>query len=94
MDFSYIKFLLYINKNEKVSKSQLCKHFNITPSDAHKIICYLKENDYITFCGDTHFYSLHKGKHIIKFLLIDWLSKNALSIIAIIISIIALFKQS
>lgn len=92
MDFAYLKFLLYINKKEKVSKSELCKHFNISPNDAVKIFSYLKDNDYIVYAGDNCCRSIYKGKHIISFILINWLYKNFLSIIAIIISIIALFK--
>lgn len=94
MDFSYIKFLLYINKKEHVSKSELCKQFNITPSDAFKIFTYLKDNDYIVYASDTSCRSTYKGQHIIRVLFVNWLLKNFLSIIAIIISIIALFKQN
>lgn len=92
MDFVYLKFLLYINSKEKVSKSELCKHFNISPSDAVKITSYLINNDYIVYAGDTYFRSIYKGKHIIFYIFVNWLYKNLLAIVAIVISIIALFK--
>lgn len=92
MDFSYFKYLSYINKHGKISWVELTKHFNISKSETIEIVSTLKQQGYISYRGDTQVISTIKGKSFIKSFILKWLSKNILPIIAIIISIIALFN--
>lgn len=92
MDLSSIKILLYCNTLKKFTKNDIQKHFNLTPNECRTVINFLKDNGYITYIGDIYYKSSSKGKSLLKTLFIKWISNNALAIIAIIISIIALFK--
>lgn len=95
MDYKSKKVLKYLNKHGSMTFS-LAKLFKIFP-DIDKdylveIIHNLNKNDYIKFIGDSSIKSTNKGKTYFYSLFINWLSNNLLAIIAIIISIIALFK--
>ena len=92
MDLSSIKILLYCNTLKKFTKNDIQKHFNLTPNECRTVINFFKDNGYITYIGDIYYKSSSKGKSLLKTLFIKWISNNALAIIAIIISIIALFK--
>lgn len=99
MDFSYFKYLPYINKQDKISYKQICNKFSVDKTDARNILITLAKNEYLTHIGDTYFKSTFKGKHFIKSLVAEWLFKNLLAIIDLIIAIlgvviafIALFK--
>lgn len=91
MDLSYIKYLHYINKNNKTFPKDLSKQFNLDLEDARNILKMLENEGYIIY--NNPFYNpTFKSKHLIKSIILDWTYHNILSIIAIIISIIALFN--
>lgn len=92
MDFSYFKYLPYINKQDRVSYKDICNKFGIVKSDAQNILITLAKNDYLKHSSDIYYKSTFKGKHFFKSILLEWLFRNLLSIVAIIISIIALFN--
>ena len=92
MSFSYIEILLYCNKHSPVSFSTIRDKFKMTSGEVHSLTNELKELGYIYYVGSTSFSTTYKGKTVIKSLICKWLFNNLLAIIAIIISIIALFK--
>ena len=92
MDFSYYKYLFYANKKSKISRKQLQNDFNLDNNDTYNILNTLSDNGYIKFSYDVYYQPTYKGKHLIKSFITKWLYTNLLAIIAIIISIIALFK--
>lgn len=99
MDFSYYKYLKFINKQPKVSYHNLADKYNLDKQDARNILITLAKNEYLAHIGDTYFKSTFKGKHFIKSLVAEWLFKNLLAIIDLIIAILgvviafmALFK--
>lgn len=92
MDFSYYKYLYYVKDLDKFSYNNLCTKFNISRNDARNILQTLSNNGYIQHYQDIEYKVTFKGKHFVKSLLSKWLFTNLLAIIAIIISIIALFK--
>lgn len=91
MDFSYFKYLPYINKQDKISYKNICDKFGISKEDAKNILMTLARNDYLAHSADIYYKTTFKGKHFLKSIVLEWLFRNLLSIIAIIISIIALF---
>ena len=92
MDFSYYKYLTYISKNGFTTKDDLKRVFHLCSDDVNEILNTLKENGYIIVLQDYMYYSTYKGKTFLPSALFSWIIQNFLSIIAIIISIIALFK--
>lgn len=92
MDFPYYKYLIYTNKQGKICRKDLCDKFNLNNNDVYNIINTLSDNGYIKFSRDVYYVPTYKGKHFIISLIAKWLFTNFLAIIAIIISIIALFK--
>lgn len=92
MNFSYFKFMIYINKHSPIHWLDLTSAFGITKTEAKETVNYLSANKYISPVGDTKYRSTYKGKHFIKSIFLDWIFNNLLAIIAIVISIIALFK--
>lgn len=92
MDLSSIKILLYCNSLKKFTQKDIQDHFNLDTRECREIMHLLRDNGYITYIGDICYKSSSKGKSILKTLFIKWLSNNILAIIAIVISVIALFK--
>ncbi len=99
MDFSYYKYLKFINKQPKVTYHNLVDRYKLDTLDARNVLITLAKNEYLTHIGDTYYISTFKGKHFIKSLVSEWLFKNLLAIIDLIIAIfgviiafIALFK--
>lgn len=92
MDFSYYKYLFYIKKLDKVSYKELCNQFGLSKNDAQNILQTFSSNEFIKFYGDTYYTVTFKSKYFIKSFIFKWIFNNLLAIIAIIISIIALFK--
>lgn len=92
MDKSFNKFLRYFNKHSEVSFDELRNAFNLEFMDAIEVIKTLSKNQYIISLGDNKYKSTYKAKTIRKSSVLSWLFNNWLSIIATIISIIALFK--
>lgn len=100
MDFSYYKYLRFINKQPKVTYQDLVDRYKLDKLDSRNILITLARNEYLTHIGDTYYISTFKGKHFIKSLLAEWLFKNLLAIIDLIIAIfglviafVALFKE-
>lgn len=89
-----IKILNYICKNPIVLVDQLMKYFNLSKEDLTANLVVLRNLDLIekdcNFRG--YVYPTFKGKNYFKSFIQNWLYNNFLAIIAIIISIIALFK--
>lgn len=92
MPFSYMKILLYCNKNSPVSFSTIRDKYKMTRNEVHSLISELKDMGYIYYVGDSSFSTTYKSRTIIKSFISQWLFNNLLAIIAIIISIIALFQ--
>ena len=92
IDFSYLKFLIYCNKKDKVSRAELCDHFNISSREISKIFSYLKENNYIIYIGETYYASTYRGKHIIQSAVFSFINVNIINILALVVSIIALIR--
>ena len=92
MDKSFNKFLKYINKNHIVSLDELESKFKLSTYETYEIIKTLQKNDYIIPLGDDEYQSTYKSKTYKKSSFLNLLYTNWLTIIAIIISIIALFK--
>ena len=93
LDKSFYKFLKYINKKKIVSLDEFIKHYNLDVYEAYEIIKILCKNQYIIAIGDNKYKATYKSKNHLKSSFVAWLINNWLSIIAIIISIIALFKK-
>ena len=94
MDRSFNKFLKYINEKKIVSLKEFEKHFNLNMYETVEIIKTLCKNQFILPIGDDKYQATYKSKTYFKNSIVSWLINNWLSIIAIIISIIALFKQA
>ena len=92
MDFAYYKYLIYANKIGKISRKNLKDKFNLDTNEAYNILNTLSNNGYIKFSNDVYYIPTYKGKHFMQSLIARWLFNNLLAIIAIVISIIALFK--
>lgn len=90
MDFSYFKFLIYINKNNKIHWLDLSKKFNLTKTETLEIENYLKSNGYIHCVGDTNIEPTYKGKHFISSAIFSFVNVNIIDILALIVSIIAI----
>lgn len=92
MDFSYFKYLIYINIEGFTTISDLQSAFNLKNEDIQDILNTLIKNGYVRVFKDFMYFPTYKGKHFILSSTFKWLYNNILSIIAIVISLIALFK--
>lgn len=92
MDFSYFKFMNYINKHKKIDWIDLTIDFKISKSEAREIVKRLRENGYISSVGDTGYLPTIKGKNFILDYFMRWLGINLIAILALIVSIIALIR--
>lgn len=92
MDKSFNKFLKYINKNNIVSLDDFENKFKLNTYETYEIIKTLQKNNYIISLGDDEYQATYKSKTYKNSSFLDWIYANWLSIIAIIVSIIALFK--
>ena len=93
MDFNSLKVLHIINKSSKEKDVKLILSESELPEDDFYEIMYsLEQEKYIKFPVGGYAESTNKGKTYFSKLIINWLINNVLAIIAIIISIIALFN--
>ena len=92
MDFSYFKYMFYINKHKNINWTDLCIDFKVSKPEAREIVKYLRDTGYISNVSDTRYISTIKGQKFFTTFISQWLLNNLLAIIAIVISIIALFK--
>lgn len=90
MSFSYIKILLYCNKHSPVSFSTIRDEFKITSNEVRALASELKELGYIYYVGENSISTTYKARTIIKSLIYEWLFKNLLAIIDLIIASIGL----
>ena len=90
MNFSYLKFLMYINKNRKIHWLDLSKKFNLSKAETLEIVNYLKANGYIHYIGDTNVEPTYKGKHFISSSVFSFINVNIIDILALIVSIVAI----
>ena len=93
LDFNSLKVLSIINKLSKETDIDIV--FNkskLTEDDFYEIVSNLEKNDYIKFPIGGYVESTNKGKTYFSKLIFHWFTSNFLAIIAILISIIALFK--
>lgn len=93
MDFNSFKILQEINKyNDLVDTDVILEKVKLPKDDFLEILYELKKNHYIKLPGDAMVETTNKGKTFLSSCILSWLIHNSLSIIAIIISIIALFN--
>lgn len=90
MNFSYLKFLMYINKNRKIHWLDLSKKFKLSRTETREIIDYLNSNGYVHYIGDTNIEPTYKGKHFIISAIFSFININIIDILALIVSIIAI----
>lgn len=90
LNFSYLKFLMYINKKCKIHWLDLSKKFNLSKTETREIVNYLKSNGYIHYIGDTNIEPTYKGKHFISSAIFSFININIIDILALIVSIIAI----
>ena len=92
MSFSYYKYLFYINNEGFTTVCDLQSAFHLNDEDIQDILNTLIKNGYVRVFKDFMYFRTYKGKHFIPSAICKWLYDNFLAIIAIIISIVALFK--
>lgn len=95
MDFNTKKILKIINKMSKKSYIDIdtvVNKSNIPKDDFIEIMDNLFKNDFIKFPNNGYVETTNKGKTYLQTIKFKWFYDNILSIIAIIISIIALLK--
>lgn len=92
MDFSYYRYLVYINIEGFTTIEDMKSAFGLNTEDIQNILNTLIQNGYVRIYKNFMYFPTYKGKHFFLSKLCKWLYNNFLSIIAIIISIIALFK--
>ena len=93
MDFNSLKVLHIINKISKETDVEIILSKSKLPEDDfYEIMHSLEQEKYIKFPIGGYVESTNKGKTFFSKLIATWLINNILAIIAIIISIIALFN--
>ena len=93
MDFNSLKILHIINKKSKeIDVKIILSESNLPEDDFYEIMYSLEREKYIKFPIGGYVESTNKGKTYFSKLITNWLINNVLAIIAIIISIIALFN--
>ena len=93
MDFNSLKVLHIINKTSKETDVKIILSKSKLPEDDFYEIMYsLEKENFIKFPIGGYVESTNKGKTYFSKLIANWLINNVLAIIAIIISIIALFN--
>ena len=94
MTFSYLNVLHFCNKhlitNPVVTYSDLIPKFKLNNTEINNLINDLLSLNLIIKVSDTSFTTTYKGKHAISSYFIDWFFKYIVSIIALIVSVIAL----
>lgn len=93
MDFNSLKVLHIINKTSKETDVKIILSKSKLPEDDFYEIMYsLEKENFIKFPIGGYVEPTNKGKTYFSKLIANWLVNNVLAIIAIIISIIALFN--
>ncbi len=93
MDFNSLKVLHIINKySDETDIDVIVNKSKIPKDDFVEIMMYLEKHEYIKFTHSGYVESTNKGKTYFSKIFISWIINNFLAIIAIIISIIALYN--
>lgn len=95
MDKNTYKILKFFNSHPKdvFSISEIAKSYpNISTRDIREMVLLLRENGYLRFVGDAQFQATNKGKTYKNVNRTKWISKNIIAILALIVSVIALFR--
>lgn len=90
MNFSYFKFMRYINKHKVIHYLDLATRFGISEFEAKEIVDYLYANKYISSSNFIDYVPTYKGKHFIRSAVFSFINVNFIDILALIVSIIAL----
>ena len=90
MNFSYFKFMRYINKHKVIHYLDLATHFGISEFEAKEIANYLYANKYVSSSNFIDYVPTYKGKHFIRSAIFSFINVNFIDILALIVSIIAL----
>ena len=94
MDYSYFKYMSYINKHKKISWVDMSDYFKISKDDAREIVNVLKEQGYIRYIGDTQLIPTIKGKYFKKSYILSFINVNIVNILALIVSILAFIEAT
>ena len=97
MDKNTYKVLKFYNSHypEKYSVSSISKFFSkLSIKELLEITNYLYKNGYLRFCGDNLFQSTNKGKTYKSVNHQEWLSKNIVAILALVVSILAFIEST
>lgn len=95
MDKNTRKILKFYNAhpNDLFSMSSVSKIFsNFSTKDIKEITNFLCDSGYLRIVSGNLYQSTNKGKTYNKVVFNNWISKNIVSIFALIVSIIALFR--
>lgn len=95
MDFNSLKILKFLckNKNNRYSIISLCEQFpKISKDHVVEVVNTLYKNNYIKYVTDTSIKVTNKGKTYFSVVFLNWISTNIIAILALIVSIIALFR--
>lgn len=96
MDYQTRKVLKYINKNSTKNFSLIRLTYvfpNISKDYLIEIVNYLRQNKYIKYVGvNGYIKPTNKGKTYFSVACSNWILKNIIAILALIVSIIALFR--
>ena len=96
MPYSYIKFLNYCNKylskHPIIIYSDLISVFQINNDEIDNLINELVQFNLVQKIDKTSFVTTYKGRHVVSSYFIEWVLKNLIGTLALIVSIIALFR--
>lgn len=93
MDLHSYKILKTINKySDEVDIDIISDKVNIPKDDFVEIVSNLHEEGYLKFPKGGFVETTNKGKTFISNCILSWLSKNIISILALIVSVIALIR--
>lgn len=96
MPFSYIRFLNYCNKylstHPIITYSDLISVFRLNNGEIDNLINELIQLNLVSKVGRTSFITTYKGKHAVSSFIVEWILKNLIGTLALIVSIIALFR--
>ena len=96
MPFSYIRFLNYCNKylstHPIITYSDLISVFRLNNDEIDNLINELVQLNLVSKVGITSFITTYKGKHAVSSFVTEWILRNLIGTLALIVSIIALFR--
>lgn len=97
MDKNTYKILKFYNSHPKdrFSVSSIAKWFpDLSTRDLLEMVGYLRQNGYLRFCGDNLYQATNKGKTYRYVSRKNWLSKNIIAILALVVSILAFIEST